>query len=95
MTPEKLQTLITWGWILATVALFYFVLIRPQKKREKKDREMMNALQVGDTIVTIGGICGKIISIKENVINIETGADKTKLQLEKWSVRSIETPKAQ
>lgn len=48
--------LISWGWIILVFAVFYFAIIRPQKKREKKDREMIKALKVGDQIVTIGGI---------------------------------------
>ena len=93
MTPEQIQMLISWGWIILVFAVFYFAIICPQKKREKKDREMIKALKVGDQIVTIGGICGKIISIKDDVINIESGADRTRFQLQKWAVRSVEEEK--
>lgn len=94
MTPEQLQTLFSFGWIILTFVLFYFVLIRPQKKKEKQDQAMLNALRVGDNVVTIGGICGRIVSIKDEHIVIETGADRVKLNFEKWAVRSVEDKKA-
>ena len=75
-------------WIIATFALFYFLLIRPQQKREKKDRQMRNSLEVGDNIVTIGGIVGKILTIKDDEITLETSADRTKLAFKKWCVQS-------
>ena len=75
-------------WIIATFALFYFLLIRPQQKREKKDRQMRNSLEVGDNIVTIGGIVGKILTIKDDEITIGTSADRTKLAFKKWCVQS-------
>ena len=78
-------------WIVATLAIFYFLLIHPQQKREKKERIMRNSLEAGDHIVTIGGIVGKIISVKEDEIIIETGADRTKLTMKKWCVQSKET----
>ena len=77
-------------WIGATMLLFYFLLIMPQKKREKKDRILRNSLEAGDHIVAIGGIVGKILTVKEDEITIETGADRTKLTLKKWCVQSKE-----
>ena len=67
MTPEMTQMLMSLGWIVLTFALFYFVLIRPQKKREKEEKAMLNALKVGDNVITIGGITGKIVSIKDDL----------------------------
>ena len=75
-------------WIIATFALFYFLLIRPQQNPEKKDRQMRNSLEVGDNIVTIGGTVGKILTIKDDEITIETSADRTKLAFKKWCVQS-------
>ncbi len=77
-------------WIVATFAIFYLLLIRPQQKREKKERIMRNSLEAGDHIVTIGGIVGKIISVKEDEIVIETGADRTKLTMKKWCAQAKE-----
>ena len=56
---------------------------------------MLNALKVGDNVVTIGGITGKIISIKDDLLVIETGADRVKLNFQKWAIRSVEEKKAQ
>lgn len=80
-------------WIGATMLLFYFLLLVPQKKREKKSRILRNSLEVGDHIVTIGGIVGRILVVKEDEITIETGADRTKLTLKKWGVESKEASK--
>ena len=68
----------------------YFFMIRPQKKQEKETNDMRNNLQVGDEITTIGGIIGKIISIKDETILIETSKDKTKIRLLKTAVRSVD-----
>ena len=77
-------------WIVATFAIFYLLLIRPQQKREKKERIMRTSLEAGYHIVTLGGIVGKIISVKEDEIVIETGADRTKLTMKKWCVQAKE-----
>ena len=77
-------------WIVATFAIFYLLLIRPQQKREKKERIMRNSLEAGYHIFTIVGIVGKIISVKEDEIVIETGADRTKLTMKKWCVQAKE-----
>lgn len=79
-------------WIGATFILFYFLLIRPQQKREKKDRVMRNSLEVGDNVITIGGIVGKILVIRDDDITIETSPARTKLTMKKWCVQSKESP---
>ena len=76
--------------IVAVIAIMYFLMIRPQKKQEKEINDMRNNLQVGDEITTIGGIIGKIISIKEETIMIETGHDRTKIRLLKTAVRCVD-----
>ena len=73
------------------IAVFYFILIRPQSKQKKKEEEMRNSIDVGDTIVTIGGIVGKVVSVKDEDLVIETGADRNKLKLKKWAIGSNET----
>jgi preprotein translocase YajC subunit len=70
--------------------IMYFFIIRPQKKQEKQVREMRSALKVGDDIVTIGGICGKIVRVKDNRLTIQVGADKTKFDIEKWAVSRLD-----
>jgi len=79
--------------IVVLFAIMYFLLIRPQKKQEKEIRDMRANLKVGDDIVTIGGICGKIVRVKENRLTIQVGADKTKFDIEKWGVSRIDEGK--
>lgn len=67
----------------------YFMMIRPQRKKDKQIAEMRNSLQVGDEIITIGGICGKIIKTKNDSIIIQVGADKLKFEMMRWSVSSV------
>jgi preprotein translocase subunit YajC len=69
--------------------VFYFMLIMPQKKKEKKTREMLNALKQGDEITTIGGIVGKIINIKDDQLTIETSVEKTQVVIMRWAVRDV------
>ncbi|MDD6011334.1 MAG: preprotein translocase subunit YajC [Oscillospiraceae bacterium] len=77
--------------LVAMFAIMYFVMIRPQKKRQKEEQEMRNAVEVGDDITTIGGICGKIVVVKENHLIIETGADRNRMQITRWAVQSNNT----
>jgi preprotein translocase subunit YajC len=76
--------------LILVVVAFYFFLIRPQKKQEKAANDMRNALQVGDEITTIGGVIGKIVSIKDETITIETSKDKTKIRFLKSAVRNVD-----
>ncbi|MBE6537857.1 MAG: preprotein translocase subunit YajC [Ruminococcaceae bacterium] len=76
--------------IVAMLAILYFFMIRPQKKQEKETNAMRNALQVGDEITTIGGIIGKIVSIKEETCMIETGHDRMKIRILKSAVRCVD-----
>lgn len=75
--------------LVVFIAIMYFLLIRPQKKKEKKIQDMRNSLQVGDEIITIGGICGKIVKTKDDSIVIQVGADKVKFEMMRWSVSSV------
>lgn len=74
------------------IAVFYFMIIRPQRKREKETREMLASLKVGDNVTTIGGICGKIVRIRDDILTIEVGTDKVKLVVERWAIRSVDKP---
>lgn len=76
--------------IVVMIAAMYFFMIRPQKKQERQINDMRNNLQVGDEITTIGGIIGKIISIKEETVMIETGHDRTKIRILKSAVRNVD-----
>ena len=72
-------------------ALMYFFLIRPQKKKEKKDQQMRSNLQIGDEIVTAGGIIGIVFSIKDDTVVIETGGDRSKIRIKRYAIASVET----
>ena len=81
-------------WVVIMVALFYFMIIRPQKKKDKADRQLRASLQAGDTIVTIGGFTGKVLSIKDDEVTFETGSAKTRLTVKKWAIQSRQGPDA-
>ncbi len=76
--------------LILLFVVFWFFLIRPQRKRDKAEKEMRNSIQVGDEISTIGGFIGKVVSIKDDVIVIESSADRTKLKLYRWAIRGKE-----
>lgn len=75
--------------LIILLVLMYFLMIRPQNKKDKQIKQMRNNLQVGDEIVTIGGICGKIVKTKDETIVIQVGADKVKFEMMRWSVSSV------
>ncbi len=82
--------------IILIFVIFYFIAIRPQRKKEKETRAMIDALKVGDKVVTIGGICGKISKIKDNYVILETGNvgtpdEKSFVKMERNSIKSVET----
>ena len=74
---------------ILVIVIMYFFLIRPQKKKEKQVNEMRSNLKVGDEIVTIGGICGKIVKTKDESFIIQVGADKVKFEMMRWAVSSV------
>ena len=76
----------TLGMILVMIAIFYFLMIRPENKRKKQAEEMRNSLKKGDQITTIGGIIGKIVMVGEETIVIETSDDRVRMELTKWAV---------
>lgn len=72
---------------VAMFALMYFLMIRPQKKQQKKDQEMRDNTQVGDEVTTIGGIMGRVVTVKEDALIIETGADRNKMKIARWAIQ--------
>ncbi|MBQ7822015.1 MAG: preprotein translocase subunit YajC [Clostridia bacterium] len=88
--PAGSSGLMTIVMLVLMLVVFYFFMYKPQKKQEKETADMRNSLAVGDEITTIGGIIGKIISIKDETILIETSGDRTKIRLLKSAVRNVD-----
>ena len=82
-TGSIFSLVVTFGLM---IVLFYFLLIRPENKRKKQVNEMRSSLAVGDEITTIGGVVGKIVSIKDDIVVIETGADRVRVELARWAI---------
>ena len=78
--------------LVILIVLFYFLLIRPQRKRDKAERDMRNSIEVGDEISTIGGFIGRVVNIKDDVLIIESSNDRTKLKIYRWAIRGKEAP---
>ena len=76
--------------LILIFVIFYFMLIRPQRKKDKEAKKMLENLKVGDRICTIGGIYGTIVRIKDDVLTIEVGEQKTQLVFARWAVRNVE-----
>jgi preprotein translocase subunit YajC len=72
--------------IVLLFVVFYFFLIRPENKKKKQLQQMRSALKVGDQITTIGGMVGKVVSIKDDMITFETGEDRVRIQVMRWAI---------
>ena len=72
------------------LVMMYFMVIRPQRVRDKQQAEMRNSIEVGDGVTTIGGIVGRVVSVKDDTLLIETGSDRVKVRLMKWAVQEVE-----
>ena len=87
----------TWGMLVLIGGMFvlmYFLMIRPQNKQRKAEEEMRNNVEIGDDVVTIGGIVGKVVSTKDDALIIETGADRNKMKVTRWAVQTNLTKQA-
>ncbi|MBR6045866.1 MAG: preprotein translocase subunit YajC [Ruminococcus sp.] len=78
--------LITFIPLIVIVFFFYFFIIRPQRKQDKKDAAMREHLEIGDEVVTNGGIVGIVFSVKDDTVVIETGGDRSKIRVMKWAI---------
>ena len=76
---------------LALIALMYFLMIRPQQKKQKEEQKMRANLRVGDELTTIGGIKGRVVAIKDDTVTIETSNDRTKIVFEKAAIGAVHT----
>ena len=89
---SMMPMLIIYGLLIVGI---YFVMIRPQQKKTKQEEEMRSNLEIGDEVITIGGIKGRVVSIKDDEsFMLETGPDRTKIQFQKWALSTIVTEKA-
>ena len=77
--------------LVMMLAIMYFVMIRPENKRKKEAEQMRSAVKKGDKVVTIGGIVGVVVDVKDNKFVMETGADQVRIEFEKWALSSNET----
>ena len=80
--------------IVAMIAVFYFLMIRPENKRKKEAEPMRSAVKVGDEIITIGGVVGTVVSVKDDKFVMETSADQVRVEFTKWAISSNETAAA-
>ena len=80
--------------LIAMIAIFYFLMIRPQRKQEKEAQNMRDSLAIGDEVTTIGGIIGEIVSIKDETVTIETSKAGTKIRFLKTAIRSVDVSAA-
>ena len=77
--------------LLIMVGVFYFMIIRPENKRKKEAEQLRSNIKNGDKVITIGGITGKVVDVKENTFVIETGADQVRIEFAKWALSTNET----
>jgi preprotein translocase subunit YajC len=82
------------GFFVLIIGVFYFLLIRPQRKKEKQVTAMRNAIKAGDKITTIGGIKGTVVKAKDDVLTLQVGADRVKLEIMRWAVSRVDEEKA-
>ncbi|KXO17195.1 preprotein translocase subunit YajC [Peptoniphilus sp. GNH] len=74
---------------LGIIVFFYIFVIKPQKKKENEMRNMRDAIKAGDKVITIGGIVGKVVSVKGDTIIIQTTGEASKIEMTKWGINSI------
>ena len=80
--------------IVAMIAVFYFLMIRPENKRKKEAEQMRSAVKTGDVVTTIGGVIGTVVTVKDEKFVMETGADQVRIEFAKWAISSNETAAA-
>lgn len=90
MNAETGSLLATFLPLVLMLLLVYFMMIRPQRKKEKETQTMRNSIEVGDGITTIGGIVGHVVSIKEDTFVLETGNDRVKMRFKRWAIQEVE-----
>ena len=76
--------------LIFVFVIMYFLVIRPQKKQERQEAQMRDNLQVGDEVTTIGGIIGRVVSIKDETFTLETSRDRTKMRFVRSAIKSVD-----
>ena len=89
-TPGALVMLVQFAPLVLLFVVFWFVLIRPQRKKDKQVKEMLNNLKAGDRVCTIGGIYGTIIGLKDDTVTLSVGRDNLSMVIARWGIRSVE-----
>lgn len=84
-----MDTLYTLMPLFLLILIMYFLLIRPQKRKEKQINAMRSSIKVGDDVITIGGLYGKVTRVKDESLTIQVGSDKTKLEVTRWAISKI------
>ena len=94
MSPQTQQMIMGLLMWVVVFGVFYFLLIRPQKKKYKELKEMRENLNVGDKVTTIGGIIAHVAKVEENAVILEIGPNRTKVPFEKWAIGKVESKEA-
>lgn len=87
-TQQMIMGLLMW---VVVFGVFYFLLIKPQKKKDKQLKEMRENLKVGDKVTTIGGIIAHVAKVEENAVILEIGPNRTKVPFEKWAIGAVQS----
>ncbi|EIS9442839.1 preprotein translocase subunit YajC [Clostridioides difficile] len=90
--PQQ-QIIMSIGLWVVVIAIFYFLMIRPQKKKDKQLKEMRSSLIVGDKVITIGGIVANVAKVEDDVVILELGPNRTKVPFEKWAIGTVKSKK--
>ena len=94
MSPQTQQMIMGLLMWVVVFGVFFFLLIRPQKKKDKELKEMRENLNVGDKVTTIGGIIAHVAKVEENAVILEIGPNRTKVPFEKWAIGKVESKEA-
>ena len=94
MSPQTQQMIMGLLMWVVVFGVFYFLLIRPQKKKDKELKEMRENLNVGDKVTTIGGIIAHVAKVEENAVILEIGPNRTKVPFENWAIGKVESKEA-
>ena len=79
------------GLIVVMIAVFYFMIIRPENKRKKQAEDMRNSLKKGERITTIGGMVGRVVQVNDTTVVFETSEDRVRIEIAKWGIQSTES----